>query len=37
MLNQALCNFLSNLREQWLMDTVKKNFMRPTLLDFNDC
>ena len=36
MLNQALSKLPPNLREQWSMHTVNKNFMRPTLLDFND-
>ena len=37
LLSQAIQKLPPNLKEAWFMYTVKKNWGRPTLLEFNDC
>ena len=36
LLNQAVSKFPPNLKEAWSMHTVRHNWQRPTLLDFNN-
>ena len=36
LLNQAVQKLPPNLKESWSLHTVKKDFIRPTMLDFND-
>ena len=36
LLNQAVQKLPPNLKEPWSMHTVKKEWLRPTMLDFND-
>ena len=36
LLNQAVSNLPPNLTEAWSMQTVKRQWHRPTLLDFNE-
>ena len=36
LLNQAVQKLPPNLKESWSMHTVKKDWLRPTMLDFND-
>ena len=35
-LNDALSKLPPNLKESWSMHTVKKHWLKPTLLDFNE-
>ena len=35
-LNQAVQNLPPNMKESWSLFTVKKHWVKPTLLDFND-
>ena len=37
LLNQAVSKIPPNLKEAWSMLTVRHNWQRPTLLDFNNC
>ena len=36
LLNQAVQKIPPNLKESWSMQTVKKEWLRPNMLDFND-
>ena len=36
LLNQAVSKLPPNLKEAWSMHTVRRNWQRPTLLDFNN-
>ena len=36
LLNQALCKLPPNVRESWMMHTVKKHKYQPTLLHFSE-
>ena len=36
LLNQAVQKFPANMKESWSLFTVKKHWVKPTLLDFND-
>ena len=37
LLNQAVQKLPPNMKESWSLFTVKKHWVKPTLLDFNDC
>ena len=36
LLSQAVSKFLPNLRADWSMHTIRHNWQRPTILDFNN-
>ena len=36
LLNQAVHNLPPNMKESWSLFTIKKHWVKPTLLDFND-